>query len=115
MSQHAHARALTICQEEGAPLESAERIMRRLLDAGWHWKPPETFQPEPETGPKAEEQTPEYIEVRTRIQEAKRSGAKCAGCGLNAHPQFGGDGNYCGVCLRSGTTKTTEHEETPDA
>lgn len=53
MSQHAHARALQICQEEGAPRDAAERILRRLLDAGWHWTPPETFTPAPDTGPKA--------------------------------------------------------------
>lgn len=89
MSQHAHARALTICQEEGAPLESAERIMRRLLDAGWHWKPPETFQPVPDTGPKADPSTREQhiAEAKAAIAEAKKKSSAATKPDENEDPQ----------------------------
>ena len=71
MSQHAHAHALTICQEEGAPFEAAERIMRRLIDAGWHWRPPETFHPAPDTGQRAMPQPELLEETRARIAKAQ--------------------------------------------
>lgn len=71
MSQHAHARALTICQEEGVPLESAERIMRRLIDAGWHWTPPETFRPDPDTGERAKPRAELLDSTRAEIAKAK--------------------------------------------
>jgi hypothetical protein len=107
-----HARALKIMSLRGVDEPTARGILFDLGQAGIHLKMTEP-PVEPYTGDKAPEQTAEYAEVRARIQEAVRSGAKCAGCGLNAHPEFGGDGNYCRLCLPA--TKPTEYEEQHDA
>jgi hypothetical protein len=110
-SPASHALALRLIQETGTTLDQANAVMAKLYAAGIHLlktDPPA----EPVTGEKAE-QTPKYAQVRARIQEAVRTGAKCAGCGLNAHPEFGGDGNYCRLCLPA--TKPTEYEEQHDA
>ena len=71
MSQHAYAHGLTICQEEGTTLEAAENIMRRLIDAGWHWRPPDTFHPVPDTGEKAQPEPGLLEKTRARIADAQ--------------------------------------------
>lgn len=62
-----HAKALRLMQELGATLDQANAVMARFNAAGIHLvsiDPPV----EPDTGPKAEEQTPEYIRARRALK-----------------------------------------------
>lgn len=66
-----HAKALRLMQELGATPEQANAVMARFNAAGIHLvsiDPPV----EPDTGPKAEEQTPEYIRARRALRNATK-------------------------------------------